>query len=60
MQLQMRRDAMIQDLKYAFRILRKKPAFTAIIVIILSFGIGFNSAIFSIVYEVLLKSILTG
>jgi predicted permease len=48
---------MIQDLKFAFRILRKNPSFTAIVVIILALGIGFNSAIFSIVYEVLLKSL---
>ena len=48
---------MVQDLKFAMRILRKKPGFTAMIVIILALGIGFNSAIFSIVYEVLLKSL---
>jgi putative ABC transport system permease protein len=48
---------MVQDLKFAFRILKKTPGFTAIIVIILALGIGFNSAIFSIVYEVLLKSL---
>ncbi len=50
-------EEFLQDLRYGFRLLRKNPGFSAIVILALALGLGANTALFSLFNGVLLRTL---
>ncbi len=50
-------ESFLNDIRYGFRAMRRAPAFSVVVILTFALGVGVNTAIFSVVHAVLLKSL---
>jgi MacB-like periplasmic core domain len=50
-------NGILQDVRYALRQMRKRPGFTAAVVMTLALGIGANTALFTLIHALMLKAL---